>query len=81
MDEVLTNCSVVDPCRHALDEPLADFGQRLPRAELSGQSNAAEAPERVEVALGAEILDGLDARNQTHLKTNNRVIVELTVGR
>lgn len=53
----LTNCSAVDPRRHALDEALADFRQRLARIELSCQANAAEAAEGVDVALRAEILN------------------------
>lgn len=67
----LTNCSAVDPRRHALHESLADFRQRLARIELSCQTNAAEAAERVDVALRAEILNRLDAGDQTHLRSTN----------
>lgn len=67
----LTNCSAVDPRRHALHEALADFGQRLARIELGCQTDAAEAAEGVDVALGAEVLDGLDAWDQTHLRSNS----------
>lgn len=67
----LTNCSAVDPRRHALHEALADFRQRLARVELSCQTNAAEAAEGVDVALRAEILNGLDAGDQTHLSSTN----------
>lgn len=69
----LTNCSAVDPRRHALHEALADFRQRLARIELSCQTNAAEAAEGVDVALRAEILNGLDAGNQTHLRSTNQM--------
>lgn len=68
--KALTNCSAVDPRRHALHEALADFGQRLARIELGCQTDAAEAAEGVDVALGAEVLDGLDAGDQTHLRSN-----------
>lgn len=67
----LTNCSAVDPRRHALHEALADFRQRLARIELSCQTNAAEATEGVDVALRAEILNRLDAGDQTHLRSMN----------
>lgn len=43
--------SAVDPCRHALHESLTNLRQPLLRVELSGQSDAAEAAERVEVGL------------------------------
>lgn len=66
--EVVTDGAVVDPRRHALDEPFAHLRQRLLRAELSGQSGAAEAAEGVDVALRAEVSHRLDAWNQAHLQ-------------
>lgn len=55
--ELLTKGSVVDPCRHALDESFTDFWLWLLWVELRSQSHAVKTVERVKVTLGAEILD------------------------
>lgn len=70
--KLLTNCSAVDPRRHALHEALADLRQRLARIELGRQTDAAEAAEGVDVALRAEILKRLNAGDQTHLRSTKR---------